>query len=152
MYSMWLTKDQQRVWRNYLAAGAALQIAMNRQLQRDCGLSLADYDVLVALDDSDACRVNELGERLGWEQSRLSHQLRRMRSRGLVDRVRADDDRRGATVELTDAGRSALTSSAQRHVDLVRDAVFDGVTAAELQTLDRWTSMVLERLTPSDQS
>jgi DNA-binding MarR family transcriptional regulator len=127
---------------------AGLQIEMSRQLQRDCGLSLADYDVLVALDDLArvACRVNELGERLGWEQSRLSHQLRRMRSRGLVERHGADDDRRGATVELTDAGRSALASSAQGHVDLVRDVVFEGVGPAELGALDRWTSRVLARL------
>ena len=143
---MWLSEDQQRVWRDYLSMSAELQIAMNRQLQRDCGLSLADYDVLVALDERDACRVNELGQRLGWEQSRLSHQLRRMRSRGLLDRRAADDDRRGATVELTDAGRTALESAAQGHVDLVRDIVFDGVGPADLRALLRWTSSVLERL------
>jgi DNA-binding MarR family transcriptional regulator len=143
---MWLSEDQQRVWRNYLAVSAGLQIEMNRQLQRDCGLSLADYDVLVALEERDTCRVNELGERLGWEQSRLSHQLRRMRSRGLVIRRGADDDRRGATVELTADGRAALESAAQGHVDLVRQVVFDGVAPAELRALDRWTSRILERL------
>jgi DNA-binding MarR family transcriptional regulator len=143
---MWLSEDQQRVWRNYLAMSAKLQVEMNRQLQRDCGLSLADYDILVALDEQDACRVNELGERLGWEQSRLSHQLRRMRSRGLVERRGADDDRRGATVELTDAGRVALESSAQGHVELVRSVVFSGVSAAQLRALDTWTSQVLARI------
>ncbi|KAA0074810.1 MarR family transcriptional regulator [Mycolicibacterium sp. P9-64] len=146
MYSMWLSEDQQRVWRNYLAMSAGLQIEMNRQLQRDCGLSLADYDVLVALSELAACRVNELGDRLGWEQSRLSHQLRRMRDRGLIERRGADDDRRGATVELTEAGRSALASSAQGHVDLVRNVVFDGTGDAQLRALDRWTSQVLARL------
>jgi DNA-binding MarR family transcriptional regulator len=143
---VWLSEDQQRVWRNYLAMSAELQMEMNRQLQRDCGLSLADYDVLVALDERDVCRVNELGDRLGWEQSRLSHQLRRMRSRGLVERHGADDDRRGATVELTGKGRAALASAAPGHVDLVRDVVFDGLGPAELRVLDRWTSLVLERL------
>jgi DNA-binding MarR family transcriptional regulator len=143
---MWLSEDQQRVWRNYLMMSAALQIEMNRQLQRDCGLSLADYDVLVALSELATCRVNELGDRLGWEQSRLSHQLRRMRTRGLVARRGADDDRRGATVELTEAGRSALESSAQGHVDLVRQVVFEGASAAQLRALDGWTSQVLARL------
>ncbi len=143
---MWLSEDQQRVWRNYLMMGATLQVEMNRQLQRDCGLSLADYDVLVALDERDACRVNELGDRLGWEQSRLSHQLRRMRARGLVERLGAQDDRRGATVQLATAGRAALESAAPGHVDLVREVVFDGVNATELRALDRWTSSVLERL------
>ena len=143
---MWLTEEQQRVWRQYLVVTAELQVQMNRQLQRDRGLSLADYDVLVAVDELDACRVNELGERLGWEQSRLSHQLRRMRGRGLVSRRGAEDDRRGATVELTAAGREALEAAAPGHVAFVRDVVFDGVGATELRALDRWTSGVLSRL------
>lgn len=143
---MWLSEDQRRVWHAYLAMSAELQVEMSRQLQRDCGLSLADYDVLVALDERDACRVNDLGERLSWEQSRLSHQLRRMRARGLVDRRGADDDRRGAMVTLTDAGRSALASAAPGHAQFVRDVVFDGVTAAQLRGVGRWTAGVLSRL------
>jgi DNA-binding MarR family transcriptional regulator len=143
---MWLSEDQQRVWRNYLEMSAAVAAALNRQLQLDCGLSLADYDVLVALDELAACRVNDLGARLGWEQSRVSHQLRRMESRELVVKRGADDDRRAAVVELSEGGRAALTSAARGHVDLVRDLVFYGVGASQLRVLDRWTSQVLERL------
>jgi DNA-binding MarR family transcriptional regulator len=152
---MWLTTDEQRVWRTYLAMSSQLQLSMNRQLQTECGLSLADYDVLVELEDAGGrgreehlggCRVNELGDRLGWEQSRLSHQLRRMRARGLVARHGADDDRRAATIELTDAGRAALAAAAPGHAELVRRLVFDGSSAAELRALLRWTSRVLDRL------
>lgn len=148
MYSMWLSENEQLVWRNYLAMSATLQVAMHRQLQRDCDLSLADYDVLVAIDERGVCRVNELGDRLGWEQSRLSHQLRRMRSRDLIERRGADDDRRGATVELTVAGRSALASAAPAHAELVRTIVFSGASASDLRALARWTSGVLARLSP----
>ena len=77
---------------------------MNRQLQADCGLSLADYDVLVTLSEQGELRVYELAEELGWEQSRLSHQLGRMRTRGLVARRGSEHDKRGATVEITAAG------------------------------------------------
>lgn len=143
---MWLSEAEQRVWRDYLAMTAELQVAMHRQLKRDCGLTLADYDVLVALDERNACRVNELGDRLGWEQSRLSHQLRRMRSRELIERRGADDDRRGATVELTAEGRSALASAAPWHAQLVRDVVFAGVSAADLKAVGRWTAGVRARL------
>ena len=69
----WLTDEQQRVWRNYLAMSGALNTAMHRQLQSDCELSLADYDVLVALSERGPMRINELGSLIGWEQSRLSH-------------------------------------------------------------------------------
>jgi DNA-binding MarR family transcriptional regulator len=146
MYSMWLSNEEQRVWRDYLAMTGRLQIAMNRQLQRDCGLSLADYDVLVALSEQPGCRISELGERVGWEQSRLSHQLTRMRGRGLVARHGANDDRRAATIELTDAGRTALDTAAPGHAKLVHDAVFSELPAADLRALQRWTGGVLERL------
>lgn len=146
MYSVWLTDDEQRVWRNHLTMTARLQAAMGRQLQADCGLSLSDYDVLVALDERPGCRISELGERLGWEQSRLSHQLSRMRVRGLVERTGAADDRRAATIDLTDDGRAALTSAAPGHAELVRATVFEGTSAAQLRALDGWTSQVLTRL------
>ena len=54
---MWLSEDQQRVWRNYLSMSAGLQIEMNRQLQRDCGLSLADYTVMNALSAAPGRRL-----------------------------------------------------------------------------------------------
>ena len=143
---MWLSEDEQRVWRNYVALTGRLQAVMNRQLQQDHELSLADYTVLVALDERPGCRISELGDRLGWEQSRLSHQLTRMRTRGLVERVGADDDRRAATVELTKQGAAALRVAAPQHAELVRAVVFDGMSAADLRALERWTSRVLDRL------
>lgn len=149
----WLTDEQQRIWRNYLAMSSRLNTAMHRQLQSDCELSLSDYDVLVALSERGPLRINELGGLIGWEQSRLSHQLRRMRGRGLVQRAGDDDDRRGATVAITEAGTAALHTAAPGHVDLVRDVVFDGLTATQLQALGSAIETVLERLrrrTPDD--
>ena len=143
MYSVWLTEEQQQIWRAYLEMASRLQTAMNRQLQQDCELSLSDYDVMVALSDRGPQRINELGEVLGWEQSRLSHQLRRMRGRGLVERHGSSDDRRGATVELTSSGLVALETAASGHVELVRSVVFDGLSAAQLRAF----GSVLERVT-----
>jgi DNA-binding MarR family transcriptional regulator len=143
---MWLTEEQQQTWRGYLAMTNRLQTAMHRQLQQDCDLSLADYDVLVALSERGPQRINELGEALGWEQSRLSHQLRRMRGRGLVDRHDSGDDRRGATVELNSGGRAALDAAAPGHVELVRSVVFDGVSPTQLRALASWLELVTSRL------
>lgn len=143
---MWLTGEQQRVWRNYLAMISRVQEALNHQLQSDSCLSLADYDILVALDELCPVRVNELAATLGWEQSRLSHQLRRMRDRGLVTRAGTDDDRRGATVDLADSGRAALAAAAPGHAELVRSVMFDGSSEDALRALDVVTTGVLGRL------
>ena len=105
---MWLSDDEHRLWREYLLMTGRLQMAMNRQLHQACGITLADYDVLVALSERGCLRMNDLGALLGWEQSRVSHQLRRMRERGLVSRSGTSTDGRGAEVDLTDAGRDRL--------------------------------------------
>ena len=64
MYSVWLTEDEQRVWRDHLTMTNRLQAEMNRQLQRDCGLSLADYDVPAAVEQPPGCRISVPGDRL----------------------------------------------------------------------------------------
>ena len=151
MYSVWLTAEQQQIWRGYLTMVGQLQTAMHRQLQHDCELSLSDYDVLVALSERGPQRINELGEALEWEQSRLSHQLRRMRGRGLVDRHGSGDDRRGATVELTDSGRAALDAAAPGHAELVRSVLFDGVSPAQQRAFGSVIESVVTRLTSQTQ-
>ncbi|MGE0214407.1 MarR family winged helix-turn-helix transcriptional regulator [Mycolicibacterium sp.] len=102
---------------------------MNRQLQADSGLSLAEYDVLVALSENTAkgMRVGDLAARIGWERSRLSHQLRRMEERGLTERRRNSQDGRSTHVVLTARGRQAITAAAPGHVDLVRTLFFDAL-------------------------
>lgn len=143
---MWLSDDEHRLWREYLLMTGRLQMAMNRQLHQACGVTLADYDVLVALSERGRMRINDLGALLGWEQSRVSHQLRRMRERGLVTRSGASADGRGAEVDLTDAGRERLRAAAPGHAELVRSVVFDAMTPTQARALRQWTSTVLGRL------
>ena len=146
MAQRWLTGDQQRIWRNYLEMNGRMQGAMNRQLQARCGLSLADYEVLVALSERGSCRVLELAEALSWEQSRLSHHLGRMRARDLVERHDTEQDRRGANVEITAAGTDALRTAAPDHVALVRSVLFEGMTPTQLRAFDSVISSALDRL------
>lgn len=148
----WLDEDQQRAWRSWLDANARIAVALHRGLQASSGLSLADYEVLVALTDVEgrSLRMFELGERLGWEKSRVSKQVSRMTTRGLVRRRECIDDRRGAFVDLTDAGAAAIEAAAPDHVDLVRTVVFEGLDAEQVDAMRRLTETVLERLAEID--
>ena len=146
--SGWLTEDEQRAWRGLLQMTAQLNARMNRQLQNDFGLSLADYDVLVVLSEAPAGRrrVFELTDALAWEQSRVSHHLARMQRRGLITREECAADARGAFVVLTETGRAAIERAAPAHVETVRELVFDGLSPDQLAALAAVTSGVLERL------
>jgi DNA-binding MarR family transcriptional regulator len=144
----WLTEEEQRAWRGLLRMTTQLNARMNRQLLQDYGISLADYEVLVALSEAPAgrLRVFEVADTLAWEQSRVSHQLARMQRRGLITREDCASDARGAFAVLTQAGRAAIERAAPAHVETVRQLVFDGLTRDQLTTLTEVTSRVLDRL------
>lgn len=148
----WLSDAEMIVWRRWVALRTDLQAYLNRSLQEQGELSIADYEVLVMLSESgcDCLRVSELARRVGWERSRLSHHVSRMEKRGLVRRETAADDARGADVALTDAGRVALEAAAPGHVRDVRTVFFDGMTPEEFAALDRITARMYERLRPGD--
>jgi DNA-binding MarR family transcriptional regulator len=132
----WLDEREQAIWRAYLEMHDRLSAQLGRELQADAGLSLADYVVLVQLSEHGcSMRVLELARALRWEKSRLSHQLTRMQQRGLVRRTGCASDRRGAFIELTDAGRSTIEGAAPRHVDGVRRYLFDRLTPDQVETL-----------------
>jgi DNA-binding MarR family transcriptional regulator len=144
----WLDDDQQVAWRGYLRMQSQLSARLNRQLQADSGLSLADFDVLVQLTDvPDArVRVSELARSLQWEKSRLSHHVGRMEKRGLVAREECADDGRGAFVVLTPEGRRAIEAAAPPHVETVRRVVFDDLTPEQVEALATISAQVLANL------
>ena len=146
--SRWLTEDEQRAWRGLVRMTSQLNARMNRQLQEEFGISLADYEVLVVLTEvpGGRRRVFEIAGTLAWEQSRVSHQLARMQRRGLITREECPTDARGAFVVLTEAGRAAIDQAAPAHVETVRQLVFDDMTPAELAALTDLTTRVLGRL------
>ena len=135
----WLKPEEQRAWLAYIRASMRLSYEMNRQLQADHGLSLADFDVLTALSavPGGKLTITELASRIGWERSRLSHHVSRMADRGLVECTRAATDRRATEVSFTGDGRRALELAAPGHVELVRKLFFTGLPApllAEVST------------------
>lgn len=144
----WLNDAEQHAWRGLLQVNARLRARLNRGLQASSGLSMADYDVLVALTDVEdrSLRMGELGRTLDWEKSRVSRQVGRMEDRGLVVRRECPDDGRGTFVDLTEQGREAIEAAAPDHVALVRTLVFDGLTEDQVAALGKITTTVLERI------
>ncbi|HVQ48953.1 MAG TPA: MarR family winged helix-turn-helix transcriptional regulator [Mycobacterium sp.] len=125
----WLPAAPLRAFRAFMAVQMRLNYEMNRQLQSDSDLSLADYHVLNALTDAPKGRlqVSDLAALIGWERSRASHQLRRLCERGLAKRVPSGDDGRATDAILTTAGREAIAAAAPAHVALVRRMFIDPI-------------------------
>ncbi len=132
-----LTREQQRAWLAYMRVQLRLTYEMNRELQADSNLSLPDYDVLNALRYAPGgrMRITALAAQIGWERSRLSHHVRRLQNRGLVESRPATADRRATEVTLTDQGWDEISRASGGHIDLVRRLFFEGLPDALLEPL-----------------
>ncbi len=152
MAAVWLSEDEQRVWRTYLRMSSLLPAALNRQLQQDCGLTLPEFEVLVQLTEAPENRLRpfQICEALTWEQSRLSHQLTRMERRGLVSRHECAVDGRGAFVQLTADGADAIGAAAPRHVATVRGLVFDRLSGPQRAAFEQACTTIVSALSERD--
>src|ERR1700739_3416922 len=125
--SPWLSPSQRRAWMAYMRVQLRMNYEINRQLQRDSGLSLADYHVLNALSNAPdhKMQVTDLAALIGWERSRLSHHLRRLSDRGLTERFQSTDDGRATDAVLTKKGMAAMAEAAPGHAMLVKKFFFE---------------------------
>jgi DNA-binding MarR family transcriptional regulator len=146
-YSL-MSDEQIRAWYAYMKVQLRLRYEMNRQLQADSGLSLPDYDVLVALtsEPTATMRIAALATRLGWERSRTSHHVRRMQQRVLLETSTAADDRRATEVRLSPEGWKALHAATPSHVELVKSIFLDALDDSDLEALAGLMERVYDRL------
>ena len=143
-----LTPEEVGAWYAYMKVHLRLRYELNHQLRTASGLSLADYDVLVALTSEPEGRmsVSDLATRIGWERSRVSHRLKGMRERELVETQPNPRDQRGTDVLLTEAGWTALREAGPGHVDFVRRAFLDALDPDDLVVLRDALERVYDRL------
>jgi DNA-binding MarR family transcriptional regulator len=146
----WLTTTEQRAWRSYIRLAQLLM----RQLDRDLhpfGLSMHDYEILVELSEAPArrMRMTELADRTAQSRSRLSHQISRMESRGLVSREGCEGDKRGTFAVLTGHGAATIEQVAPAHVASVRGHFVDQLDPGELSALAEACEPILDKLRTS---
>lgn len=141
----WLAPYEAEIWSTYRRLSREVLRAQDRQLQRDSDISAADYSLLVPLSESESgvLRARDLGAEVGWERSRLSHQISRMEKRGLVTREACADDARGAMVRLTEKGRATIEAAAPGHAETVRKLFFDPLDADEVRTLGEFLRRIM---------
>ena len=147
-----LTPQQLESWQAFMQMQELLGSRLEQQLQRNSKLSNADYTVLVVLSESPGMRrrIYELGQLIGWEKSRLNHQLTRMGQRGLVRREADADSPRGIHAVLTDAGLAAITEAAPAHEQEVQRLFFEQLTDRQVGQLSKIAHQVLRELLPEE--
>jgi DNA-binding MarR family transcriptional regulator len=136
------------MWRELSSMRAGVDRALEQRLQRDAGISAAEFDVLRSLADAEdqRLRAGALAEALGWEKSRISHQVRRMTERGLVERADCPTDLRGTWVVLTEAGADAYASASCGYVETLDRVLFSRLDPEDKELMRRIASRVSDGL------
>ena len=103
MTTRWLDPEERAAWVRLVAVSELLPGVLDAQLRRDSDLSHFDYFVLAMLSESPerTLRMTSLAQRTNATLTRLSHAVRRLEERGLVERFPCPEDGRATNARLT---------------------------------------------------
>jgi DNA-binding MarR family transcriptional regulator len=79
---------------------------------------------------------------MGWDKSRLSHQLTRMQQRNLVERC--DGGNRVVLIKLTETGKDKLAAAKPIHAESVRRNLLSRLTSEQIATMVRISNILSE--------
>lgn len=131
--------ERLRAWENLISTMEALRREVGRDLREGAGLSDAEFSVVAHLVRAGraGAKPSDCARSMGWEPSRLSHQLRRLEKRGLVARGVGDPaDARTALVRLTQQGRRAYAKAVGPHLRAAQRWFGDALSDAQVSHLN----------------
>lgn len=133
-------------WRTFLRAYAYVRRHLERELEAEQSMGLAEYEVLLTLAYSDERRrrMSELADTLLLSRSGVTRVIDRLEADAFVQRVSCDTDRRGQWAEITDAGYDRLRTASRTHLRGVAEHFLDRIPPGELDSLAATLQRVIE--------
>jgi DNA-binding MarR family transcriptional regulator len=127
-----------RAWQALLRAQATLIRQLDKDLEQETGLALADFDVLAQLALAGGeLRMTELADRALISRSGMTRRVARLVDDGLVRRATATADARGVVIALTQAGVERLAETAPVHARGIRKLFVDKLNDHELAAIEK---------------
>ena len=142
---MAISEPELRVWTSFLRAQHVVLTALDRELQREHGISLPYYEVLLHLSRAPDRRIRmaELARSVLLSPSGLTRLIDRMVADAAVERVPCESDARASYAHLTERGYRKFRQAAGTHVRGIREHFLDPIPEAEREAV----RCALERLT-----
>ena len=150
MNTPWLDDRELAAWVRLAAVLELLPGVLDTQLRRDAGLTHFEYYCLAMLSEAPerTLRMTALAQQANATLPRLSHVVRKLEERGLVERFPCPEDARATNARLTAAGWDKVVATAPGHVANVRHHVIDALTPAQVDQLATLSEAMLVRLDP----
>ena len=124
-------------WVSFLRAHSAITRELSVQLQREHGLTLNDYEVLLHLSHAEGgmMRRVDLAERILLTASGITRLLEGLERSGLVCKETCASDARVSYAKLTDAGAAKLRTASVTHLRGIDELFLGRYSGSELATL-----------------
>lgn len=137
-----LSPQELRVWHAFRLLHEDVLARVGRDLSEATGLSGAEFGVIsrLAAIGKGQIRQQDLARIMGWDKSRLSHQLTRMSERGLIERRKTDP--KSVLVVLTQLGRDRLEAARPVHAESVRRNLLSRLTQEQIDTIVRVSNLI----------
>jgi DNA-binding MarR family transcriptional regulator len=148
-----LDERELAAWRGLLRVHASLSKALDTQLEREHGLPLTSYEVLLYLADAEGqkMRMCDLASSVILSRSGLTRLVDRLERDGLLVRESCASDARGAFAKLTPAGHEKLAAARATHLAGVRSLFLEHLTEDDLDVLGSvWTRVLPGAAAASD--
>lgn len=135
-------------WELYFTTTARLTERIEAALKCQAGLSMPEYSVLLMTDRAgdEGVRPSRLAHQVVFSRSRLTHTMKRLESRGLIERRPCQGDGRGGLVFLTLDGKTLFDKAALIQRAVIRRLFLDDITPEEVSMLTSLFTRVSARL------
>lgn len=107
-----------RTLRALVETSRHLEAMSNRHIEQ-LGLTPAQFDVLATLGDTPGMTCKQLGAGTLITKGTLTGVLDRLEAKGLIHRVRGEQDTRQTFISLTPAGEEVFKATFQPHIDFL---------------------------------
>ena len=124
-------------WVSFIRAHAAITRELSAQLQREHGLTLNDYEVLLHLSHAEGkmMRRVDLAGRILLTASGITRLLEGLERSGFVGKDTCESDARVSYAKLTDHGAQKLREAAVTHLRGIDELFIARYSGSELATL-----------------
>ena len=152
MDTEWLSSDEMAAWLGLVSTVELVPAALDSQLRREADLTHFEYYCLAMLSEAPerTMRMTALARRTRATLPRLSHVVRKLEDRGMVERFPCPEDARATNARLTANGWEKVRRTAPGHVATARRHVIDVLTPEQVGQLKAITDAILGTFDPDD--
>ena len=129
----------------------ALRAQLDRHLERDAGLPLQWFELLLRLARSPGrhLRMSDLAAQTSLTPSGLTRAIDRLEDAGLAERVPCSSDRRGSYAAITPRGLERITAALGPHLAHVDEHLTSALSADEQAQLTSLLRKVRDQVNPA---